>query len=116
MNKIQDYQPHQWEAEDFQRVDRNAKIDAALGDFSGRIWIAMGHYASDVSSYRTIDVGFAPKAVLVIMKDGTFYSVSSCYGGLAIMDTLASAGKTQTGVGYPLISLTSSEFTVLPSQ
>ena len=85
-NYTRNYNLCQWEASDkVLRTDfnaDNAKIDAALGSHAAQIAqalttagnafspsklpVAVGQYTGDGTAKRTIDVGFRPRAVLVI--------------------------------------------------
>ena len=109
MEKTINYQLNQWAAGDkVQRVDfnaDNAKIDGAIAAVSARAGaletgkadkadldaaratipkLAAGSYAGDGAASRTIRLGFAPKAVLVVCSDGTTKASGDVFGGLAV--------------------------------
>ena len=88
------YGLHQWEAEDsFLRTDfneDNAKIETALTELetqiSAKCEVVFGTYTGDGAATRNIDLGFAPKAVILdtaqgFRSDGHTYSG---YGGIAL--------------------------------
>ena len=91
MNHTTNYQLNQWEATD--RVTRddfnadNAAIDTALktvadaaaaaqSAVSGAVKLVTGSYTGNGAESRTINVGFAPKAVLLFTQQGQTYYVS----------------------------------------
>ena len=109
MDKTKNYQLNQWAAGDkVQRIDFNAdndKIDGAIAAVSARAGaletgkadkadldaaratipkLAAGSYAGDGAASRTIRLGFAPKAVLVVCSDGTTKASGDVFGGLAV--------------------------------
>ena len=109
METTRNYQLNQWAAGDkVQRVDfnaDNAKLDGAIAAVSARAGaletgkadkadldaaratipkLAAGSYAGDGAASRTIRLGFAPKAVLVVCADGTTKASGDVFGGLAV--------------------------------
>ncbi len=87
--KTQNYQLHQWEAtDDFLRTEFNenfGKLDEALGK---KTEVVIGVYIPDNTEERFIDLGFTPKAVLVVGSTGEMGYVTSgmtvVRGGLAL--------------------------------
>ena len=83
------YGLHQWEATDnFLRTDFNTDhqlIDAALAGLEGdKAKIVTGSYMGDGAVTRFISLGFTPKAVLLVCKDGRMNDGNHCYGGLVL--------------------------------
>ena len=89
MNHTTNYSLNQWEAGD--RITRadfnadNAKIDAAI---AGKCEVVFGSYAGDDTFPRVIELGFRPKAAILMTRDGTARA-TYVYGGIF-------------GDGYPL--------------
>ena len=87
MTKTTNYQLNQWAKSDRLRMDDfnadNAKIDAAL---AAKSRVACGVYTGDGTTYRTIDLDFTPKAVLVLSAKYLLASTDNTtrYGGLAL--------------------------------
>lgn len=106
------YGLHQWEPDDnFLRTDFNKDfkaIDGALGEKSG---IVTGTYTGNSSTSQSVNLGFQPKAVLVMESSGlaasTTGSTPQVYGGLALWDK-----QVQTDAGKVALKLTSTGFTV----
>ena len=72
--------------------------------------ILCGSYTGNGAESRSISVGFPPKAVLVVCRDGTtHYNEGHAYhyGGLAV-----AGGPSVTRDDLPVLSVTSSGFTV----
>ena len=69
--KAKNYQLHQWEpADNFLRTEFNenfGKLDEALGK---KAEVVIGVYIPDNTEERFIDLGFTPKAVLVVGSTG----------------------------------------------
>ena len=90
MNQTTNYQLNQWEPGD--RVTRadfnadNARLDAALGDLqtavAGAAQVVFGMYSGNNEYPRTIELGFQPKAVLLINSNGKIVDGSYVFGGL----------------------------------
>lgn len=93
------YGLHQWEPNDnFLRADFNKDfktIDGALGEKSG---IVTGSYAGSSAESQSINLGFQPKAVLVMENTGlagtSGGSYSMVYGGLTLRDKPVEVAKT----------------------
>ena len=87
--KTRNYQLHQWEpADNFLRAEFNenfGKLDEALGK---KAEVVIGVYIPDNTEERFIDLGFTPKAVLVVGSTGEMGYVTSgmtvVRGGLAL--------------------------------
>lgn len=77
-NKTANYQLNQWEPSDpFLRTDfneDNAKIDAALAGLDGKVAtkpnVEFYQYKGDGETSRTIELGYRPKAVIIIATPG----------------------------------------------
>jgi len=74
-NKTSNYQLNQWQGSDpVLRTDfneDNAKLEAALtAGLATKAEIVVGTYTGDGAQNRVIDLGFQPKAVLVMDKTG----------------------------------------------
>ena len=132
-NQTSNFQLSQWEANDeVLRADFNGdnlKIDTALTALKAvtdkayttdSAPVVFGWYQGDGTAKRKIEVGFTPKAVLVMRTDGvTTYRGTSSYaycGGLALTGRNASASNTQ-GVAewsgtYTIVALTDGGFYV----
>ncbi len=112
-NHTPNYQLSQWEKSDKVLMEDfnadNAKIDAAIQAVERRAddlaagkvdppeitrleqligakaAIVTGFYAGDDTEIRTIELGFTPKALLLMTDSGRMFSSysNSCYGGLA---------------------------------
>lgn len=106
------FQLSQWEPNDeVLRADFNSdnlKLETALSAIkavadaaytTNSPPVAFGWYQGDGTAKRKIDLGFTPKAVLVMRTDGvTTYRGTSSYaycGGLALTGRNASASNTQ---------------------
>ncbi len=62
-----------------------AARSAAVADLDGRkVEIVVGMYQGDGASSRVISLGFTPKAVLVINREGRTSADYDCFGGLAL--------------------------------
>ena len=90
------YGLHQWVPEDtFLRTDFNTdfeKIDTALSGLNqAKPELVTGTYTGNGESSQYIELGFAPKAVLVISNRGDV----SAYGGLALPDTTVYESHSQ---------------------
>ena len=74
-NKTENYQLNQWEPSDnFLRTDfneDNARIDAALTELSGKVTIELFQYKGNGDAARTIELGYRPKAVIIIANPGS---------------------------------------------
>ena len=85
-NKTQNYALHAWEAgDDFLRAEFNenfAAIDEALHDH-----VVAGAYTGDGTKERLMELGFTPRAVLILPQDGKIYNNNYYLGGLAVMDS-----------------------------
>ena len=103
--KTEHYQLHQWlPQDDFLRAEFNENftgIDTALATASR---VAVGAYTGDGAESKLIDLGFQPKAVLVMDDSGKMRDGYYCYGGLALPGhpvrlnaTLASLTVEETG-------------------
>lgn len=111
-NYTQNYQLHQWEPDDhFLRTDFNTdleKIDDALGEKSG---IVTGTYNGNSSASQSVNLGFQPKAVLVMESSGLAASTSGStpqvYGGLALWNK-----PVQNTADKISLKLTTTGFTV----
>ena len=100
------YGLHQWESsDDFLRTDFNADhalIDEALAGLdTAKPELVMGTYTGDGLNSQYIELGFTPKAVLVISDRGDV----SAYGGLALPDKAVYESHSQkvleiTGTGF----------------
>lgn len=81
-NRTENYQLHAWGPEDEEslaEVNENfAKLDGAI---SNRCRIVFGTYTGSGSTVQAIDLGGAPRAVL-ISRNGMSWSGNLCYGGL----------------------------------
>ena len=85
------YGLHQWvEKDNFLRTDFNedlSKIDAGLktaqDTADSKCGIVTGMYTGNATDYRSFDLGFQPKAVLVEREDGNRTSYAE--GGLAVI-------------------------------
>ena len=110
-NQTENYQLHVWEpSDDFLREEFNenfAALDAAL---AAGARFASGRYTGDGQAEQIIELGFTPKAVLVLPSAGNFFangSPSYTSGGLAVQGFPASKGEGQT-----LVSICEGGFTV----
>ena len=85
-NKTENYGLHAWEAsDDFLRQEFNenfAKLDQALHDH-----VVAGAYTGDGTKDRFMDLGFTPRAVLILPQDGKIYNNYYYFGGLAVPDS-----------------------------
>ena len=125
------FQLCQWEAEDeVLRTDFNAdnlKIENALSAVKAvtdvaytteNAPVAFGWYAGDGTEKRKIEVGFDPRAALVVPADGEMTAKSnymSQYGGLAVEGCNASidqTGQTAWVGGRPAVALSTGGFYV----
>ena len=139
-NYTENYGLCQWEATDqVLRTDfneDNAKVDEALKSASDLAQAAqtlagaayspenspfvVGSYTGDGTAKRKIELGFTPKAVLVVHSNGvTAYRGTSSfayYGGLALTDynasTVSSEGVTEWNSERTIIALTEGGFFV----
>ena len=72
--------------------------------------VVFGSYVGNDAAERTFDLGFAPKAVLLLTSGGLTATAASStpvtYGGLALPNQQAGPA------GYPALTLTSTGFTV----
>lgn len=97
------FQLCQWEAEDeVLRTDFNSdnlKIENALSTIKTvadvaftpeNVPFAAGMYIGDGSAKRKIELGFTPRAVLVMQWNGIITSAGGYYGGLAVQGSNAS--------------------------
>lgn len=101
--KTTNYKLHQWEpSDDFLRSEFNenfTKLDEAVaaeaaaraGAISSlqtalgkKPEVAVGTYTGDSTKGRAIDLGFRPRAVVVLSSDGRLNSTYGYYGGLAV--------------------------------
>lgn len=106
------YGLHQWEPnDDFLRTDFNKDfraIDGALGEKSG---IVTGTYTGNSSASQSVNLGFQPKAVLVMESSGLAASTSGStpqvYGGLALWNK-----PVQNTTDKISLKLTTTGFTV----
>ena len=102
-NKTTNYQLHKWEADDdFLRSEFNenfAKLDEAAR-------VVVGAYTGDGSASRFISLGFTPKAVFVLPKDGQIVTEHGYYGGLALPENPVTAEE------YTLCQITANGFQV----
>ncbi|MCI9403611.1 MAG: hypothetical protein HFF04_08075 [Oscillospiraceae bacterium] len=82
-NKTENYKLHTWEAsDDFLRQEFNenfAAIDAAIHEN-----VVAGAYIGDGADRQAIDLGFTPKAVLVMDERGEASYSTYIRGGLAV--------------------------------
>jgi hypothetical protein len=91
-NKTENYQLHSWEAgDDFLRTEMNENFSLLDSNLAGKAGVVTGTYTGTYEGSDTpeladqfIDLGFTPKAVLVMPETG---SMSGYYGGLALQDT-----------------------------
>lgn len=88
-NKTANYQLNQWEPGDsFLRTDfneDNAKLDAALAGLeTKKCQLQTGYYIGDNADSRHIDLGFAPKAVILSTYDGKTNINNDVYGGVFV--------------------------------
>ena len=98
------YGLHQWEAaDDFLRTDVNADqllIDEALGE---KAEIVTGTYTGDGEETRSIELGFAARAVILINYFGVASinpSTGDQPGGFAIRDGTGHPGLVLTETGF----------------
>ena len=104
--KTTNYQLNQWQPGDnFLREEfneDNRKLDAALAGLdTAKPELVMGTYTGDGLNSQYIELGFAPKAVLVISDRGNV----SASGGLALPDKAVYESHSQkvleiTGTGF----------------
>ena len=74
------YQLHTWEpGDDFLRTEFNENFEA----IDGIPEVVSGMYTGDGALSRFIELGFRPRAVLVVDSAGAMQSSQACYGGLA---------------------------------
>lgn len=111
--KTPNYQLNQWEPEDsFLRTDfneDNAKIETALTELetqiSAKCEVVFGTYTGDGKATRNIDLGFAPKAVILDTAQGfrSNTSASSGYGGIALQgNPIHTKSLVLTDTGFTL--------------
>ena len=126
------FQLCQWEAEDeVLRTDFNSdnlKIENALSAIktvadvaytTEKAPVVFGWYAGEGTAKRKIELGFTPKAVLVMESNGTMAvssgSFRTYYGGLAVTDSNACAGdngRTVWKTGSTIVAVTEGGFYV----
>ena len=114
MTKTTNYQLNQWAKTDRLMMDDfnadNAKIDAALkanADAIAAVGYVTGTYTGTGSYPRTIDLGFTPKAVLIINCYGRTENGMNTYGGLIVPGHVL--GLPQ----YPVAEITEGGFRLL---
>lgn len=81
-NKTENYGLHAWEpGDDFMRTEFNEnfqKLDAALAglqsSLGNKLEIVTGSYTGNDAATRTITLGFRPKLVIVVTRDGLTYT------------------------------------------
>ena len=120
-NYTEHYQLHQWEPEDsFLRTDFNedlGKIDAALQDVTtlaaGRADVITGTYTGNGAASRSIELGFTPKAVLLLLSTGHMSNayIGYRYGGLAFEGAPVTTDWESKG-GTPVLNIVSGGFQV----
>jgi hypothetical protein len=82
-NKTAHYKLHSWvPGDDFIRAEFNENFDLIDSAIEERM--VVGTYTGDATAERFIDLGFTPRAVLVLKYDSELKSGSSVYGGLAV--------------------------------
>lgn len=79
-NKTQNYQLHAWTAEDEGHLSELNENFAKLDERA--VQIVIGSYIGDGQGERAFDLGFPPKAVILVNDIGVFNS-SGTYGGVA---------------------------------
>ena len=100
---------HQWDA--FDRITRagvnadNAAVDAALGGL-----LVMGSYTGDDAETQNIDLGFQPRAVLVVGQNALTATQSGSFP--VIHGGLAMPGKPVYSGGHTAMELTDTGFAV----
>ena len=103
MKKTENYALPQWEASDtVKRADVNAAMTAIEGALAECAHVVAGVYRGDGAASRTIDLGFKPKAVLVMDGGYSLKNGSNTNGGLAV-----------TGRDSLAVSLSDNGFTVV---
>ena len=63
-----------------------ASADDLAGQIAEKAEVVTGVYSGNGNSSRTINLGFTPKAVLVVTRDGMVRNAGDLYGGLALAD------------------------------
>lgn len=108
--KTENYQLHAWGAEDEESL---GEINENFGKLDGASRVIAGTYVGDGETEQSIDLGFTPKAVLVIHPKGEMSQSYSCYGGLALpgFPAIHDLG----GIVRNSIALTETGFTVFYS-
>lgn len=81
MTLTQRYALPQWGREDW--IGR-WELNRAMGQVDAIPRVVVGTYTGDDQTTRTIDLGFRPKAVLVVDPYGAMRSSQATYGGLAM--------------------------------
>ena len=102
MNQTTNYSLPQWEASDrVTRGDMNDAMSAIDTALAVKCEVVFGSYSGNAEFPRTIELGFRPRAVLIMTERGITYS-SSTYGGLFGTDK----ALVQNGVPYAQVSAT----------
>ena len=112
MTKTTNYQLPKWEKTDRVQMkdfnDMTAKLDAALKSVADGIpQIITGQYKGNTAYPRVIDLGFTPKAVLIINCYGRTENGMNTYGGLIV------PGHVLGSPQYPVAEITEGGFRLL---
>lgn len=106
-NKTTNYRLHRWEAvDDFLREEFNENF--SMLDDAARV--VYGTYTGDGARSKFIDLGFTPKAVLVVNQEGQMSTGYNMHGGLALPDSPA-YHKSGNGQG-PIVTIEEGGFQV----
>lgn len=82
-NRTENYQLHVWGAEDEESLaEINENFAKLAGTLSGLL--TTGRYQGDGAAVRDIELGFRPRAVLVLERRGAILNGSIVMGGLAV--------------------------------
>jgi len=101
------YGLHRWQKDDdFLREEFNENF-AILDDKT--VKVVTGSYVGDATKNRLIELGFQPRAVVIMTQKGATLSGTSHYGGLAAPGAPAIALPEEE---RPLIVVTGTGFTV----
>lgn len=113
MEKTENFNLNRWEPADEIRVedfnDNSDKIDEALAKLTaGMPKIVCGTYTGNGAASQTIELGFTPKAVLVVTTYGQMQSSPYYNGGLAVTDNPVKMGST----GHKVVEIIENGFNV----
>lgn len=82
-NRTQNYQLHTWGMEDEERL---AEINENFAKLDEAAQMVAGQYSGTGTDNRLINLGFTPRAVLLIDQSAGMTNGYNWYGGLAVQD------------------------------